>query len=525
MLNELLLVERGMRDAGIGMTQRHPDVSDAGGKATLVVQLDAKGGIAKVYPLPPGVTPWTMRNGKHNSFPFVQVGIPLWKLDEKERDDFAKIQRTDTTVRCTALTQMAAVAQFDNAAFEKWPAAGLLKSLKERSGALKSIPNNPDVYIASTAIKHFLCAAESADGGKELLGQVVQEIVGHLKQTAQSDWVDIAASLLVGKKNKNEWKSDGALLFEASGFSVCIADSRLVGPLSAALQAASGGEETKEAETARATCALTGVVCELHAGNYPQPTLPAGLGQAYLSAVKNTATPASGRYGQFAADAMPVGGDVIVRLDAALRELTVPERKNKTWRSIPGEAPKKNDLLLAFVRGCLDAPVASVLMDQDADVPDYSEEDGNAATEIASSIAAFEKRTERMVEAVRGQFEGDFTKTPVDLMVLRKLDPGNRKVVYANSLSLHDLKTAAEAWAEGERNVPEWFTLPIYFKGEKKSKQMPPPHVSPLGLIGFYKRTYIRDGGEFANVASVPASEVLRLFLDVGSGSSLRVGR
>src|SRR5262245_17886913 len=77
MLNELLIVERGARQAGIEMSQRHPDIKDARTMPTLLVQLDEQGHVASVRPIHPEVTPWTLRDGQQNSFPFTQPKSPL----------------------------------------------------------------------------------------------------------------------------------------------------------------------------------------------------------------------------------------------------------------------------------------------------------------------------------------------------------------------------------------------------------------------------------------------------------------
>src|SRR5262249_38425433 len=153
------------------------------------------------------------------------------------------------------------------------------------------------------------------------------------------------------------------------------------------------------------------------------------LGQTFLFA-RNKDTPANGRHGRFSADTMPVSQETAIRLAAAVRALTADEREGITWRAIPGEAQKQSDLLLAFVDAAVDAQMAAPLADEDLE-EDSSAEVPEATSDSAASVAGFEKRTERVIEAVRAKVNVDFTTTPVRLAVLRKVVLANRKVIYS----------------------------------------------------------------------------------------------
>lgn len=500
MLNELLIVERGMRQVDPDMVGRHPDVKEAGGKSTLLVQLDDKGHISCIRPVPPGAKPWTLRDGQHNSFPFVQPSYPLWtfttinewreKILEKEKD-----KRRDV------MLSLASSARYNSDAFNDWPGEGLLIRLREREKQLRSLENT-DAALVYTTINRFLLACSQSP--QQLLEYVTKALIENLRQTAQDDWIKITVALLVGKKYKNEWRCDGSLLFEAEGFQLSIIDQRLIAPVSKALQT---HEDNDGISRKLGICGLTGINSHLVTGNFHQPKLPAGLGQTYLFA-KNKEIPANDRYGRFSAEAMPVGIETEKRLEAALRTLTSEDRKNKTWRAIPGETPKQSDLLLAFVEEVPDAPVAAVLGEED-----FAEE-APTTPDASNSVAVFEKRTQRLIEAVRARVRSDLRNTPVQLIVIRKVDQANRKVVYASAPTVAVLYIAATTWAAGERNVPPWLTMPIFIKGDRNPHPMPPPHIAPLGLIAFSKKTYIRGGTESQDVIGLPAAETLRFFLD-----------
>jgi hypothetical protein len=217
---------------------------------------------------------------------------------------------------------------------------------------------------------------------------------------------------------------------------------------------------------------------------------------------------------------MPVGETLARRLAAAARVLTANDRNGITWRQISGERPKQTDLLIAFVESAPDAPVAGTIAEDD-----FAEESPESATTVANSVAVFEKRTKRLIEAILAKVGADFRQTPVRLAVFRRVDPANRKVVYTGVPTVGGIYDAGTAWVAGERNVPPWLTLSVLRKGDRKPRPMPPPHVAPLGLIAFSRQLYIRGGTERQEVVGMPAAEALGLFLDGPHGKARSVGR
>lgn len=519
MLNELLIVERGARQAGVDMAQLHPDVKDCRRVPTLLVRLYANGQVASVRPVPPDVKPWTLRDGQQNSFPFVQPKLPLLAVpDGDERRDRAVDRRADG--RREALLALANEMDLNVDAFNRWPGVRFLARLRGRQGQL-SLLNQTDGEVVPATIDRFMIACDpKGDGGPQLLLRtVMQQIVAELRQTAQDEWLEVAVALLLGKFNKKgRWECTGALLFEAEGFHVRIFDPKGAIQVSRVI----GGPRQSETDRDRfCICGLTGEKAPLLSGNFPQPNLPV-LGQTYIFA-KNTEIPANDRYGRFAAEAMPVGQDTAERLAAALKALTIEDRRGRTWRGISREATSEKDLLLAFVEAAPDAPAAGMLAEGDAE-DDFSEEALGTVPDASGSISAFEKRTERLIEAVQAKVTGDFRQTPVHVAMFRKVDPANRKVVYAGAPTVAELYDAAMGWVAGERNVPPWLTLQVFRKGESKPFPMAPPHIPPLGVIPFSKQLFIRRGTERQEVVGMPAAEVLGLFLDStgAKGSAVR---
>jgi hypothetical protein len=437
-----------------------------------------------------------LRDGQHNSFPFVQISTPLWELEggNSWREEFLKKKKQFWRDELFRLEGKADCTITD------WPSDTLVGRVRERGGQLASLKAT-EAAVVRVVMARFLRAVRAKGDVRQarLLQEVIRALMSELRSNPQDDLVAAAVALLVGKKQKGVWLCNGALLIEAAGSPLSIADPRIIPHVSKALAAESEEEKHSEVDF---SCALTGKPAKPHVGNFPQPRLPV-LGQTYLFA-KNRNIPASGRYCRYADQAIPVGASTMIQLDAALRELTSSVRENTTWRGIPGEAPKKTDLLLAFVEAALDAPLAESLAKDDLS-------DASSPSSDADSIATFEKRTERFIEHVKGKVKD--LNTHVQMIVLRGVDKGNRKVVYADTFTVSELRRSAAEWTTGERNIP---TVRLSVRGRT--------HVAPLGLIDFSKQIFLRNGerppGKKKEQVGLPASEALRFFMTSADSTS-----
>lgn len=495
MLNELLIAERGATRAGLRMDELHPDIKSASQVPTLVVRLGSDGRVDSVHPLPDAVVAWTLRDGQHNSFPFVQPKAPLWVASQRA----SKAEEDPREI----ILPMAKGAKINPEAVKEWTNKRLLTRVQERLEVLKSGRDGP-AATAAAAMERFCLAARD---GHQLASQIAERLVRELRQTAQDDWVRVAVALLLGADGRRSGgqPAGGAILFDAAGAALPIYHRDVAASVSAALRTA--GASAQDGEVGR--CALTGERGKLVTGNFPQPTLPV-LGQTFLFA-RNRDIPSSARYGRFGPDSMPVAEGMAIRLAATIRTLTSDDRLGRTWRPVPGERPQQTDLLLAFVEDDPLAPIAGTLADDGAGEREDAAD--SPAAMAAAAIAEFETRTRRLLEAVRGKADSDFRASPVRFAVFRKVDPANRKIVYAGRVGVGDLYEAALSWARGERCVPSWMTLPVTVKGGG-AKPAAPPHVSPLGLIAFTRAVFRRGGTERSEAVGIPASAAMRLFLD-----------
>lgn len=424
MLNELLAVERGARKV-VELIARHPDIQATAKRiSTLAVRLDDNGRVFRVTPVPPDAELWTLRNHNKNSFPFVQVkpllddsGVIIWQTWSEEH------RRPQPNEVRAKLIELAKTAELRRKKLGEWANKSVMSALRRRLAQL-TVLDETKAKVLPAALRRFLLACDPEQGGDptKLLESVRAFVLNGLMSAATDAWLRCSTALLVEGK--------GALWIDADGeWPHILADKRILGHVSSAL---TSSEPPGDAVTRK--CGLTGRRASLVRDTFPRADLPV-VGPTILFS-RFEGDPPKERYGRFGSDSMPVSEDVARSLAAVAIALTAPERKDITWRAIPGETPKQTDLLLAFVESVPDAPAAGALAQEE---DDYSEETPEAASGVSWSIAAFEKRTERLIEAVRGKVTGDFRQTPVRITVLRRVDPANRKVVYAGAPTVGQL--------------------------------------------------------------------------------------
>jgi hypothetical protein len=512
MLNELWMVERGARQAGIKMSLRHPDVKEAARKPTLQIFLDSHGHVARLRAVASSRSEerrlWKLVEGQKNSFPFIQPK-PLWNNETIQLWKQRLSKKPSDPEKRQLLLELASDSNVRSVELGEWASAGMMKALHERRRQLIALEQS-DITVLPTTIDRFLLACDKGSGGDPsiLTLEITHQIFKEMELSTNSDLLAAAIALCVETGSKS-----GAFYFDSEGsFQIDLTDDRVPDQLCQHLRKIDIDRMERTG-----VCSVTGEDGVLVSGNFSQPNLPV-IRQSFLFA-RNEAIPSASRYGKKSSASIPVGYMTDIKLRAAVEALCSADRRGKTWRPIPGEAPEQSDLLLAFVDEALDAPAAALLAGKDEE--DLSEEEPNSTADAVNSVAAFEKRTERLIEAVRAKSTADFRNTPVRLMVIRKVDPANRKVVFASTPTVAEVYSAATTWVAGERNVPSWLTLPVFRKGERRPHPIPPPHVAPLELIAFSKKVYIRGGTESQEVVGLTAAETLRCFLEPSGNGGL----
>ena len=293
---------------------------------------------------------WTLRDGQHNSFPYVQLKSPLLSVPTTEqwRDAFlAEWKRLSLSDRRRSLRDLAKLHPISVEQWIAWPGSGLKASLQAKQQTI-SQSGRGRLGEVLVVIDRFLDATDHSAAFFSKLSDLLLDAT----DVGDSDVIDIVRVALCGQKARQGKKLGSALYFDVARdeFPIDIASSKWADVLGEVL-----GDET----VAVGICALTGNTCHLQVDNFPQPKVPR-IGQMFLFA-KNEEIRAAYRYGRFAEDAMHVSSDLMRRLAGTLELITAEHRKGQTWRTVPSEKAKQSDLLLAFVEQLADAPLADAM--------------------------------------------------------------------------------------------------------------------------------------------------------------------
>jgi hypothetical protein len=480
MLNELHIIERGLRAAGIAVAAHDPGISLLSkSERPLRVRLAKDGKVDSVELIDAALVLklWTQRDGNHNSFPLVKTNGGLLQpaqLFERWDDMPPGEQR-----KLFAGANRGGFLSPKDLGEMTWPTAGLLSKLEERLAALAKLEGSDAAAVPAVMVRFRIACKEPGS----LLSDIAT-IVAEEAEEGDEGWLEAAKALLTEKTS---------LYFDVPRheFTWDVGDGRQMLAVTEALH-------NSEVTAPDGLCALGGKKARLISGNFPKPTL--AIGQIYLFS-KNPDTPAASRYGRSAEAAFPIGHHLTEKLAGALRALSVEQNKGKTWGTIPGEKPKQIDHLLAFVEASPDESVAELMC-----------EDG----EEIDAVAAFEVRTLRIMKAIEARVGADFRKTPVQLCILRKVDPGNAKAVFHRQFSVGELFDAASQWCDGELNIPPWLTMPVSGQKAEKRQRRHPPHLAPFRVPALTRRQYIRGGLEYTEVIGVTAADIFALFLNEG---------
>lgn len=494
MLNELLTLERGMAAGGYGTTALHPDLSRLQNGDVVRVRLSADGEIAEIELLDGRTRSeiWTLRDGKQNGFPGMKTSAGLIALDPAAReahDARWKAARTPAAKRAEIERLAESGAPVPGA--DEWPKAGHRARIGERLEALRPLEAVDESRAVPAAFERFLLALS-------LGPPFLHRLCAHLLDRAASggdEWLSPVRAALVGPV---------PLAIDITRDFICDAgDPCQTGAVSRVL--ADSAAKMDSSVGNGGICALTGARTRILEGPFPQPTLP-GLGQTYLFS-RNADIHALARYGRKGPESFPVDAEVVGRFSDALASITGKERRGKTWRLLPSETGDRQDLFIVFIASATDVAAAESLAAGNWD-----------DDEVSADPVVLRSQTETASAQLVGLWKGVADKAGpgerARILILRTVDPGNRKAVYDRSVAVGDLHRAAQIWTEAMRNIPDGIT----FRGfrDRKLVDRQPKVEAPLALVPLSRRLYIRGGREAIAAPGLSYAVALALFLDEG---------
>ena len=487
MLNELLAVERALSAHGVTFAARHPDIKDAAKGSFLCARLDQDGGVHRLEILEAKGrgSLWSLRDGQHNGFPVLKTDRGLLALDADTLTAHEERWKAAPDIAAKRAELLHLVSSSSCSYPQNiWPKSGHRDRIAERLGQLGALKDDPDTAAVPAIFERFLKAVSLPI---PLLPEVLNKLEQSLLDGPES-WIEPAKAALT---------APAILVFEVANdpaFSRLASDARQIPAISRVLSASalSAGDSSEK------QCALTGETTTLLEDNFPQPNLP-GLGQTYLYA-RNRDIAAMARYGHSGTSSMPIGAELAARLQGVLLALTAEDRRNKTWKLIPAEAGDKPDLLIASLASAPDVPLAMQL------------ESGDAPTEWND----VEDVTTPTLSTVLGKAVSENPHGEVRLLLLRAVDPANRKAVLDRRTTVQQLHASALHWERAMRNTP--LAIRYHVAGKDKTVFLrSPPIEAPLSLISLSRRFYTHSGARALDITGLTASECLALLLQEGN--------
>jgi hypothetical protein len=419
---------------------RHPDLKDMAKGEAIRVHLKEDGRLAAIELVPQGGRGelWTLRDGQQNGFPGLKTATGLLQIDETSRAAHEVVWRAAKSSAEKRAELLQLIVKFPrDPKLADWPKTGHRRRIAERLEQLRSLQDDPDTAAVPAVFERFLRALDVAPPFLDHL----TEMLGHRVQHADEAWLDPARAAFTGAV---------ALVIDVEDdiarFSRDAGDPRQIEAINIALR----NNKREQATGAAGECALSGPSLQLLEGNFPQPNLP-GLGQTYLFA-RNRDIPAMARYGRSGAGSLPIDADVAGRLSGAILALTSEAQRGRTWRLIPAETGDRSDLFVASLPADLHAPLAEALSTEE-------EEGGWAAVGGAA---------QSVVSLFKGSAASSKPQDEVRLLVLRIVDPANRKAIYDRRTTVERLHEAAHAWEAAMRNAPDWISFLVGTKSKNR---------------------------------------------------------
>lgn len=497
MLNDLLLIERALTANGIDLVGRHPDIKDMAKGWALRVRLAEHGRASSVEVIAEAGkgAVWTLRDGQHNGFPGLKTAAGLLALDAPAREEHDRFWHSNKSPvqRRTELLRLLSEYSVDVAQTENWPSSGHRERVARRLRSLRTLADDPLSASVPAVFERFLAALDASPPFLEQLAIALAERV----RNNGDDWIDPVRTALIAPIVL-------AIDVEDMEFQRDAGDVRQVGAIGRALSnpPSTGNEQVKGEDI----CALIGKSAKLHAGNFPQPNLP-GLGQSYIYSC-NKDIPSLARYGRTADASFQADAELVRRLAGAIVWLTHEDRRGKTWRLIPAESGDKPDLLVVSFPAPIPADGVDALVEDEAGDPKHVVEGKSRLEEIASQV----------LEQSRGIDRHGYA-ADMAVLVLRVVDPANRKAIYTRPLGSQEFFDAATRWAKAASNAPPGICHRVWIRKKDGTARLVlsgPLRVSPLSIIPLSRMQFVGDGSRRVPVRGVAFTEAFAFFLREG---------
>lgn len=491
MINELYVLYQSLHKCGVIVEEQNQDVKTPGKGEGFVVGINSAG-------LPTSVEYadanqmarlWKISKGKHHSFPYVKLKKPIWEVEVQSIEEAYKALKSDKNLPTEVLKKCC-----EGKAFSRKQDISISGWTKEKINTLRGKHGG---LVALTELNsRFPKDKNQSDA-------LLRTLAGLILQKDLSLKLDLRATLLIGKikeeRDKKKIVCDVPLFFDLSDWQNAEYKYRVASPDMGALVAKNLGTD-KSANGTQGRSAFEEEDRELHAGPYPDPTLPI-IGSTYLFSMNEDAL-CHYRYGKISSAIFPISQDDINGVQASLKWCVAGERKGMTWQGVPN-SKRKQDLLITYLEEKPQEEVALASCFTSFDVQ-----------ETETIEAVYEKRAKTVCDALRGK-DGLKHDSKVNVLVMAKVDPGRAQVVLSGSYTIENIINSIEQWQIAAKNRPHFSVLLPGKKGEK-AVIMEPFCPSPTEVMRCLQNQWIKNGLDKSDVPGVALRHVYDLFLGEG---------
>lgn len=492
MLNEFYDIAKSLEAAGIKMVPLDKRIKGPSAGEKLCFELSEEGNVSGVRVIPAAVIKksWTIANGNKNSFPFLRLQDPLL-VHSYSKEDLNAVKK-DAFKRGAALTipvglMEADAERFDCRVIEISDWERYREKIEQRKEKLDSI--DQEMQIVPLTHERFLKATSDFPAFTD---QLTEALLTAIKNPSE-DLAKITFSLI--------YEGGVQVCFEAvvDDADYSIIDPSLKPAVSECL-AEPVGNDSPDSLKSETHCAISNDISKLNKSAFPKPKLPL-MGPTLLFARKEDVR-CRHRYDQKGVESMAVGNDTISQMHAGILAICSDENEGKTWAKIPSETPSSRDLLIAYVESGLDIPIADALNEEGQYWESQSELDE----------AAFVEKTRAVTEAIKGHQLANKSEARLRLLVIRKVDTANKKIVYSGSEPVRNFLDSSARWIQSFEHVPPiHLTVPVA-KG-KPANALKPFVLSPANFIVLSKERFKEGGTKKDEVPGGRFFDVLQLLL------------
>jgi len=537
MLNELSQIAKALSKAGVPVEARHRSIQPLGkNKPTLIVSLDSTGAPIRAHWID-AETSATLFKVNHESagtsFPGFNLESPLGVLPLHESDDASKHIITLIRQLATKRLDTAAVRSTINQLRPYFTARipSTAESLQFERSTHKHVENLHETFAgAPSDAASFTALLDLLINHPPQLSEFLKDLSIRLFiscESAESDELKLNAAALLGVLDwKKRSSRPGSTDYVATKAEQDTAANKGGKKLSIYLDLAEPTEGLRpvaHASTSRginahlmqSSAAITsstkgnpsssqrdafGLTGQL-ADTYPEPKI-AQLGNLRLFALNTKEIPALFRYDLGGNNTFPVNAELVQRMNDALLYLASDERLHLSCHPIPSAQPEKSDLLIVYLEDApaLDVPLADLF---GAETPEFSDRDFR---ELAAPVRAWLHGNSRPPSNAR-----------LGLIALSAVDKAKKQISLSRSLTVDDLKHAADRWEAAAANVPP---VAIWFRDKTKKENIFKMGMvpTPLDLVSALNRMWATD-------SKLGYAFTFARIFSVGEGFDLFVGR